>query len=465
MKLLFRGGTLVTAEAMIRADLLTDGEKIAAIGERLPAGDAQVVEMAGKLLLPGAIDAHTHLECVCSGIDTSDDYFTGTRAAACGGTTTVIDYLLQEPGEPLPRTLAKRVPMAAGKAAVDFAFHIGVSDLSTPELLASVGDAVAAGVSSFKAYMVYDFGLTDEALYTLLQETARVGALVTVHAENRGMLAARVKQYLAEGKTEPWWHYLSRSEEVAAEATRRVIALAKAANAPLYIVHLTDADSAAAVTAARDGPAGVRRNLPAVPELYQRRVPRPACAGLRVLARHQGARLAGGALGRPAARDLATVTTDHCPLPKRRRITASACPTAGGNFTTIPNGCDGVETMYPYLLTQANLGRIPYTRAVAACATNPAKLFGLDDRKGALRPGLDADLAVFDPKEDGVVRARELHGNLDHTIWENTALHGRVTAAYLRGNVIFENGMFTGAKGAGRFLKCNPVAPENSAFA
>jgi dihydropyrimidinase len=121
--------------------------------------------------------------------------------------------------------------------------------------------------------------------------------------------------------------------------------------------------------------------------------------------------------------------------------------------------------MYPYLLTQANLGRIPYTRAVAACATNPAKLFGLDDRKGALRPGLDADLAVFDPKEDGVVRARELHGNLDHTIWENTALHGRVTAAYLRGNVIFENGMFTGAKGAGRFLKCNPVAPENSAFA
>ncbi len=467
MKLLFQGGTLVTAEAMVKADLLTDGEKITAIGEHLPAEGAQVVDLSGKLLLPGAIDAHTHLECVCSGIDTSDDYFTGTRAAACGGTTTVIDYLLQEPGEPLPQTLAKRVPMATGKAAVDFAFHIGVSDLSRPELLASLKDAVAAGVSSFKAYMVYDFGLTDEALYRLLEETAKTGALVTVHAENRGMLAARVKQYLAEGKTDPWWHYQSRSEEVAAEATRRVIALAKAANAPLYIVHLTDEESVAAVTAARDEGRPVfaetcPQYLNFTSDVYrgpraQDYVCSPAIKGRA----SQEALWAGLLRG-----DIATVATDHCPFTRAEKDYGIHLPDGReGNFTTIPNGCDGVETMYPYLLTQANLGRIPFTRAVAACATNPAKLFGLADRKGALRPGLDADLAVFDPRADGVVRARELHGNLDHTIWENTALHGRVTAAYLRGSPVFENGTFTGAKGAGRFLKCNPVAPENCAFA
>ncbi|MCE5343583.1 MAG: dihydropyrimidinase [Eubacteriales bacterium] len=459
MKLLFRGGTLVTAEGMYEADLLTDGEKIAALGERMPQDGAQVVDVTGMLLLPGAIDAHTHLECVCSGIDTSDDYFTGTRAAACGGVTTVIDYLLQAMGEPLSETLHKRIPMAAAKAAVDFAFHIGVSDLSTPALLASVKDAVLAGVSSFKAYMVYDFGLTDEALYQLLEETAKIGALTTVHAENRGMLDARVKAYLAAGETDPWWHYRSRSEEVAAEATRRVIALAKAAKAPLYIVHLTDEESVAAVTQARDeGQPVFAETCPQylyfTSDVYhgsraQDYVCSPAIKGQA----SQNALWAALRRG-----DIATVATDHCPFTAAQKDYGLRLPDGrAGDFTTIPNGCDGVETLYPYLLTQANLGRIPFTRAVAACATNPAKLFGLNDRKGALRPGLDADLAVFDPKRDGVVHARDLHGNLDHTIWENTALHGRIVSTYLRGKSVFAQGAFTGGQGAGRFQKCNPV--------
>ena len=467
MKTLFRGGTIVTTEGMYKADLLADGEIIAAIGQNLPVGDARVTDVSGMLLLPGAIDAHTHLECVCSGINTSDDYFTGTRAAACGGVTTVIDYLLQEKGEPLTQTLAKRVPMAAEKAAVDFSFHIGVSDLSTPELLATVKDAVAAGVSSFKAYMVYDFGLSDEALYRLLLETARIGALVTVHAENRGMLNERVKEYLADGKTDPWWHYRSRSEEVAAEATRRVIALAKAAKAPLYVVHLTDEDSVAAVTQARD------EGLPVFAETCPQylnftcdvyRGPRaqdyvcsPAIKGRASQSALWAALLRG---------DISTVATDHCPFTMAEKDYGIRLPDGrAGDFTTIPNGCDGVETLYPYLLTQANLGRIPFERVAAVCAANPAKLFGLADRKGALRPGLDADIAVFDPHVDGVVRVRDLHGALDHTIWENTALHGRVTATYLRGDLVYDHGDFLGEKGAGRYQKCNPVSPESPLFA
>jgi dihydropyrimidinase len=459
MRRLFQGGTLVTAEGMYKADLLTDGEKIAAIGVNLPADGAQIVDVSGKLLLPGAIDAHTHLDCICSGIPTSDDYYTGTRAAACGGVTTVIDYLLQAKGEPLPDTLAKRVPMATEKAAVDFAFHIGVSDLSTPELLNSLKGAVTAGVSSFKAYMVYDFGLSDEWLYRLLTETAKIGALITVHAENRGMIDARVKEYLAAGETEPWWHYRSRSEEVAAEATRRVIALAKAAKAPLYIVHVTDEDSVAAITEARDAGQPVfaetcPQYLNFTSDVY--REPRgqdyvcsPAIKGL-------ASQLALWAALRRG--DISTVATDHCPFTAAQKDYGIRLPDGRpGDFTTIPNGCDGVETLYPYLLTQANLGRIPFARVAEVCAANPARLFGLADRKGALRPGLDADVAVFDPKVDGVVRASELHGNLDHTIWENTALHGRIAATYLRGEPVYEQGAFTGARGGGRFLKCNPV--------
>jgi dihydropyrimidinase len=460
MRRLFHGGTLVTAESLCKADLLVEDEKIAAIGRDLPAEGAQVIDISGKLLLPGAIDAHTHLECVCSGIDTSDDYFTGTRAAACGGVTTVIDYLLQEKGELLQDTLAKRVPMAARKAAVDFAFHVGVSDLGTDALLASLKDAVTAGVSSFKAYMVYDFGLTDEELYRLLQKTAEAGALVTVHAENRGMLAAKVKALLAEGKSEPWWHYVSRSEEVAAEATARAIALAKAANAPLYVVHLTDAESVAAVTRARDEGQPVfgetcPQYLNFTNDVYlgpraQDYVCSPAIKGRA----SQEALWAGLLRG-----DVSTVATDHCPFTAAQKDYGLRLPDGrAGDFTTIPNGCDGVETLYPYMLTQANLGRIPFTRVAAVCAANPARLFGLSDRKGALRPGLDADLAVFDPKPSGVVRVKDLHGNLDHTIWENTALSGRITATYLRGEPVWENGRFAGRQGAGRFQPCRPVS-------
>ena len=466
MNVLFHGGSVVTAEGMYLADVLVCGEKIAAIGENLSRENAQLVDVSGKLLLPGAIDAHTHLECVCSGIDTSDDYVTGTRAAACGGTTTVIDYLLQEQGELLPDTLAKRVSMAAPKAAVDFAFHIGVRDISTPELLASVADAVRAGVSSFKAYMVYDFGLDDGALYRLLKETAKIGALVTVHAENRGLLESRVGECLAEGKTEPWWHYMSRDEDVTAEANRRVIALAKAAKAPLYIVHLTDEDGVAAVTQARDEGWPVfaetcPQYLNFTNEVYheprgQDYVCSPAIKGRA----SQMALWAGLRRG-----DIATVATDHCPFTAAQKDYGIRLPDGReGNFTTIPNGCDGVETMYPYMLTQANLGRIPFTRAVAVCATNPAKLFGLADRKGALQPGLDADIVVFDPTQNGIVHAKTMHGNLDHTIWENTALHGRVIGTWLRGKAVFAQEQYVGAQGDGRFLRCKPVTFDSPAL-
>ena len=459
MKLLFRHGRIVTPEGVYAADLLAEDGKITALGRSLPDDGCEVVDASGKLLLPGAIDAHTHLECVCSGIDTSDDYFTGTRAAACGGTTTVIDYLLQAKGERLPDTLAPRVAMASPKAAIDFAFHIGVSDLSTDALLASVKDAIDSGVSSFKAYMVYDFGLSDDALYRLLQASVQYGGLVTVHAENRGMIEARVREYLREGHTEPWYHYLSRDESVAAEADRRAIALAKAANAPLYLVHLSDEEGVEAVTRARDEGQPVfaetcPQYLRFTSDVYRgERAQDYVCAPPIKGERSRDALLAALKRG-----DIATVATDHCPFTRAEKD--YGLRTRGGeagNFTTIPNGCDGIETMYPYLLSLANQGELSFERVVAVCAANPAKLFGLDDRKGALRVGLDADIVLYDPTLEAAVRCETMHGGLDHTIWEGTPLRGLPVATYSRGRLICKDGTYLGHAGDGAFLKCNPV--------
>jgi dihydropyrimidinase len=252
----------------------------------------------------------------------------------------------------------------------------------------------------------------------------------------------------------------------AGEANRRASARAKAAHAPLYLVHLSDADGAAAVTEARaEGLPVFAETCPQYlnftcdvyrEERGQDYVCSPAIKGL------PSQQALWAALRRG---DIQTVATDHCPFTRAQKDYGIRLPDGRpGNFTTIPNGCDGIETLYPYMLTQANLGRIPYTRAVTVCAANPARLFGLADRKGALAPGLDADVVVFDPRQCGVMRARELHGNLDHTIWENTALCGRIVSTWLRGQLVFAGGTFLGRAGQGRFQPCRPVRPDGPAL-
>ncbi|NCB05958.1 MAG: dihydropyrimidinase, partial [Clostridia bacterium] len=391
MEQIFRGGVLGTPEGLYRAELGVSGGKIVAIGESLPSDGAEVVELGGKLLLPGAIDGHTHLATASCSTVSSDDYYTGTRAAACGGTTTVFDYILQNKGEPLPDSFRRRNALAAPDAAVDYAFHIGVSDLSTPELLASMKDVLSDGVSTFKAYMVYSFGLDDGALYRALRFSAQIGAMIQVHAENRYVIDERVAQYLAQGKTSPWWHYQSRDELVEGEADQRAIALARMAEAPLYLVHLADEEGMAAVRRARgEGYPVFAETCPQylhfTSEVY-RQGSRPQdfiCSPPIKNQRSQEAIWAGIQSG-----DISTLATDHCPFTRAEKdwclTQADGTP---GSFATTPNGCDGIETMYPYLLAQANAGRISFAKALGLCCQNPAKLFGVDDRKGALRVGL-----------------------------------------------------------------------------
>jgi dihydropyrimidinase len=253
LDLLIKNGTIVTAESTFKADIAVKDGKILSVGQGLkPLKGTEVVDAKGKLVLPGAIDGHTHLAMPFGGTISTDDYYTGTRSAACGGTTTVFDFILQAKGENMVDAIKRRDALAAPDAAVDYSFHIGVSDVSTPELLDSMEDAVKYGIPSFKVFMVYDFGVDDGSFYQVLQKAAKIGALVGVHAENRDVNNVLIKQYLAEGKTEAWWHYMSKNEDVEGEADVRAINLAKMAGTSLYIVHLADKQGVDAVIQARD---------------------------------------------------------------------------------------------------------------------------------------------------------------------------------------------------------------------
>ena len=254
MDLLFKSGKVVTASSIFKADVAVKDGRICAIGTDLvPESSTEVVDAGGKLILPGAIDGHTHLAMPFGGTISTDDYFTGTRAAACGGTTTVFDFVLQGVGETMDTALDRRDALCrADGPAIDYSYHIGVGDVTSREMLMSMDRCVERGITSFKVFMVYDFGVDDGQFFQTLQHAAEIGALVGVHAENRDVNNCLIKQYLSEGKTDAWWHYMSKNEAVAGEADVRAINLAKMAGTSLYIVHLDNRQGVEAVRAARD---------------------------------------------------------------------------------------------------------------------------------------------------------------------------------------------------------------------
>lgn len=460
MDLLIKDGTIITAKSTYKADIAVTGEKISAIALNLkPGKNTQIVDAKGKLVLPGAIDGHTHLALSFGGTISSDDYYAGTRSAACGGTTTVFDFVQQAKGEKMLDAVYRRNALAMKQAAVDYSFHIGVGDVTTDEMLDSMEEAVAYGIPSFKVFMVYDFGVDDGQFYKVLQKSRKIGALVGVHAENRDVNNVLVKQYLEEGKTDAWWHYMAKNEMVEGEADVRAINLAKMAGASLYIVHLANKMGAEAVARARDEGYPIfaetcPQYLHFTSEVYKRERARDFVCSPPIKNKESQTALWESIING----DIATVATDHCPFTKAEKdwgITKK--DGTPGDFTTIPNGCAGIETMYPYMLSEANKGRITFNRAVELCATNPAKLFGLNHKKGALQVGLDADIVLYDPKKNVTITNDHMHGDTDHTIWENVKMKGYPTSTYCRGNLVYKDGEFLGARGNGRMIKCKPI--------
>lgn len=448
MDLLIKNGTIITGSERFKADVAVENGTITQIGTHIePTENTEIVDASGKLVLPGAIDAHTHLAMPFGGTISSDDYFAGTRAAACGGTTTVFDFVLQDFGETMLNAIKRRDMMCAPVAAVDYSYHVAIKDVSG-NLLDSIEDAVNFGVPSFKVFMVYDFGVTDGIFYKILKKAKECGALIEVHAENNEMVNTLTEQYLKEGKTSAWYHYMSRPEFVEAEADIRAIQWAKALDVPLYIVHLANKDGVKAVTAAKDE--GYKIYAETCPQyleftcdVYKREDGRNFVCSPPMKGEESRQSL-WAAVKRG---DIDTIATDHCPFQSYEKDWGK------DDFTKIPNGCAGIENMYPYMLSAANEGKITYEKAVEICAENPAGIFGCQN-KGSIAVGKDADIVIYNPDTEFTITNDKMHSDCDHTIWEGINLKGYPEKTYSRGRLVFDRGNFVCEKGWGKFVKC-----------
>lgn len=450
MDIIIKNGTIITPSESFIADIGIKAGKIVAIGVDITEENAKVVDATGKLVLPGAIDVHTHLAMPFGGTVSADNYLAGTRAAACGGITTVFDYAIQRKGQGIVETVEIRRKMADPEACVDFAFHCAITDLADGALLNEFESAVEYGVPSFKCFMVYKkegMMVDDGTLAKILLKSKETGVLTNVHAENPDLIDARIAGFLAEGKTSAWYHYLSRPEFVEAEADIRAIHWAKALNAPLYIVHLANKEGVDAVTKARDEGYEIYAEtcpqyLNFTSDVYKREDGRNFVCSPPIKGQESQDAL-WAALRRG---DIATIATDHCPFQSYEKDWGK------DNFTKIPNGCAGIENMYPYMLAAANEGKISFNKAVEVCSANPAKIFGCKD-KGALSPGCDADIVIYDPNKDFTITCENMHSDYDHTIWEGISLHGYPVQTYSRGKLVYDNGEFVGQPGWGKFIK------------
>jgi dihydropyrimidinase len=459
MRILITGGTVLSATGAARAEVLIDGETIAALAA--PGSEAaspwrewadKVVDATGKLVLPGGIDAHTHMEMPFGGTFSSDTFETGTRAAAWGGTTTIIDFAVQAKGTTLSATLDKWHEKAGGNCAIDYGFHMIVSDVNETTLK-EMEACAGAGVNSFKMFMAYPgvFYATDGEILLAMQQARRTGAMVMMHAENGIAIDQLVAQALAQGRTDPLQHGLTRPPELEAEATSRAIALAKVTGAPLYIVHLSAAQALDAVTAARDTGANVfAETCPQYLYLSLDDLGRPGFEGAKYVCSpplrprgHQASLWQG--LRR---NDLSVVSTDHCPFCFREQKELGT-----GDFSKIPNGIPGVEHRLDLLHQGVVAGEISLARWVEVASTTPARMFGLYPRKGVIAPGSDADIVVYDPAARQVLSAAAHHMNVDYSAYEGMEITGRADVVVSRGRIVVDGGKYHGEPGHGRFLK------------
>lgn len=446
MDLIIKNGTIVSPTATFKADVCVDNGKIVAITADAGTDADKVVDASDKMVLPGAIDAHTHLAMPFGGTISSDDYYAGTRAAACGGTTTVFDFILQDFGETMVDAIKRRDALCAPDAAVDYAFHVAVKDVSNG-LIDTIEDAVNYGVSSFKVFMVYDFGVTDGVFYKVLEKAKSCGAMISVHAENKQLIDVLTERYLSEGKTSAWYHYMSRPEFVEGEADIRAIQLAKSLDSKLYIVHLANKEGVQAVERARNEGYQIYAEtcpqyLEFTSEVYKRADGRNFVCSPPM--KGEESRLA---LWEAIKKGLiTTIATDHCPFQSYEKDWGK------DDFTKIPNGCAGIENMYPYMLSAANEGKITFNKAVELCSYNHAKIFGCD-AKGAIEIGKDADIVIYDPTKDFTITNDKMHSDCDHTIWEGIKVKGYPEATYSRGRLVFKDGEFLGERGWGKFIK------------
>jgi len=452
--ILIRNGTVATARETTPADILIEGERIQQVRPGIPAdGAGRVIDATGLYVIPGGIDAHTHLDMPFGGTTSADDFETGTRAAAFGGTTTIVDFAIQARGTRMREALDTWWRKAEGRACTDFGLHMIVTDLGHAGL-EDMDDMVREGVSSFKLFMAYPNVLMvdDATIFKALSQTAKNGALICMHAENGSVIDVIIARALAEGKTAPIYHALTRPPRAEAEAVHRAIAMAEIAGAPVYIVHLSSEDALNEVREARD------RGVPAFAETC----PQYLLLSIEELERpnFDGAKYVFTPPLRPKNHQpklwdglkhdhLQVVSTDHCPF-----CFADQKILGKDDFTKIPNGGPGIENrlqlIYHYGVNQ---GQLSLNRFVELTSTAPARIFGMYPRKGEIAPGSDADLVLWDPAADHLITAATHHMRVDYSMFEGFRVRGNARTVLSRGEVIVDEGRFLGKPGRGRYLR------------
>jgi len=453
MKTLIRGGTIVTATDTYTGDVLVEGERISQIGTSLEVRADRTIDAKGRYVIPGGIDVHTHLDMPFGGTFSVDDFRTGTIAAAHGGTSTIVDFAIQERGKSLRHAWETWMGKAEGKAAIDYGFHMIMRE-STPELRAEMGALADEGVTSFKLFMAYPgvFYMDDASIFRTMQRSGEIGATICMHAENGPVIDVLVEQALKKGHTAPKYHALTRPARLEAEATYRAICLAEVADVPVYIVHLSAAEALEHVTAARD------RGLPAFAEtcpqylfLSYDNYEEPGFDGAKyVMSPPLRAREKQKELWRGLRfDDLQAVSTDHCPFCMKGEKELGK-----DDFSRIPNGAPGIETRMSLLYDGGvTTGNITLNRFVELTSTSPARIFGLFPRKGTIAAGSDADIVILDPRGETVWSARTHHMNVDYNPYEGRTCKGAIETVLSRGEVIVEKGRFRSKPGRGQYLK------------
>ncbi|GGF33628.1 dihydropyrimidinase [Williamsia phyllosphaerae] len=458
------GGTVVSTTGAQPLDVLISDETIVAViapgstvlGADLAASADHTIDATGRYVIPGGIDAHTHMEMPFGGTFASDTFETGTRAAAWGGTTTIIDFAVQNPGMRLQDTVAAWHEKAAGNCAVDYGFHQIIGGVDTDSLKA-MSELVAEGITSFKLFMAYPgvFYSTDGQILQAMQFAAELGALMMMHAENGIAIDVLVEQALARGDTDPIFHGTSRAWQMEEEATHRAIMLAHLTKAPLYVVHVSAKQALEQIATARGNGQNVFAET--CPQyLYLSLEEQLGAPGF------EGAKWVCSTPLRPRAEghqdelwryirtgDVTTVATDHCPFCMKDQKDMGV-----GNFAKIPNGIGSVEHRIDLMFQGVKDGKISLERWVDICCTTPARMFGMYPRKGIISPGADADIVIYDPNGHTSIGVEKTHHmNMDYSAYEGFEIDGHVDTVISRGRVIVDDGAYHGSRTHGSFVK------------
>jgi dihydropyrimidinase len=464
-RILIANGTVVSATGAAPMDVLIDGETISALlapGQAAAMGviAERTIDATGKLVIPGGIDVHTHMELPFGGTFASDTFETGSRAAAWGGVTTIVDMAVQRYGENVHQGLAEWHRKAEGNCAIDYAFHQIVGGVDDESLKAMDYLIDHEGVTSFKLFMAYPgvFYSDDGQILRALQKAAGNGAMIMMHAENGIAIDVLVAQALARGETDPKYHSYTRPSILEGEATHRAIVLAEAAgNVPLYIVHLSASEALDAVAEARhEGRNVFAETCPQY--LYmtlEDHLAKPGFEGAKYVCsppirskhdhRHHHADLWKGL----RLNELAIVSTDHCPFCMKDQKELGI-----GDFSKIPNGIGSVEHRMDLIYQGVVTGEISLTRWVETCCTTPARMFGMYPKKGVIAPGSDADIVVYDTNAKTKIGINDQHHmNMDYSAWEGTVIDGKVSTVLSRGAVVIDNDAYVGKKGHGQYIK------------